>query len=454
MSSSIPRDPTIDSTLALWREGYEFIWNRCRRFDTDLFATRVMGRKTLCIHGVEAAALFYDESKFERHGALPRRVVTSLFGKGAVHTLDDAAHRQRKAAFMSLMSPVSLQRLMDEAAQCWRRAIRGWQYEKSVVLLDETQRILTEAVCNWAGVPLRRGELARRARDLSAMVDAFGGVGPRLWRGKAARMRTERWIGRCIDDVRRRRLYAAPNSALYVMAHLLDSDRRPLDTKTAAVELINVLRPTVAVSWYIAFAAHALHEHPEAREKIAREKVGEGAGEYADLFMQEVRRFYPFTPFLGARVRSRFEWRGQTFEPGTLVLLDVHGTDHDPKLWDQPETFRPERFRSWNGSAFDFIPQGGGQHATGHRCPGEWITMHNLVLALHFLTRCMSYQVAPRQDLSIDLTRMPTQPASGVVIRHVRATEGLDRPAPRLPSLSAERGLESRVATVAAAGAA
>ena len=450
--SNIPRDPAIDSTLALWREGYEFIWNRCRRYDSDLFLTRVMGRKTVCIHGVEAAALFYDERKFARHGGLPRRVVTSLFGKGAVHTLDDAAHRERKAAFMSLMRPESMQRLMDEAAQGWRRAIRDWQHSKRIVLLDETQQLLTEAVCNWAGVPVSRGEIARRARDLAAMVDAFGGVGPRLWRGKAARMRTERWIARYIEQVRERQLYAAPDSALSVMAQLRDHDGRQLDAKTAAVELINVLRPTVAIAWYIVFAAHALHRHPQMRDRIARESVDEGAGEYTDLFMQEVRRFYPFTPFLGARVRQAFEWRGQQFEPGTLVLLDVHGTDHDPTIWDCPEEFRPERFRSWSGSAFDFIPHGGGQHATGHRCPGEWITMHNLALALHFLTRCASYQVEPKQDLDIDLTRMPTQPASGFVIQRVRATFQLERPAPRLPSRSAERGVENRAGTVAEIG--
>jgi hypothetical protein len=34
---------------------------------------------------------------------------------------------------------------------------------------------------------------------------------------------------------------------------------------------------------------------------------------------------------------------------------------------------------------------------------------------------------------------MPTRPASGVIIQNVRATEALDRPAPRLPSVSAVR---------------
>jgi hypothetical protein len=39
--SSVPRDPTLDSSLALLKEGYAFIWNRCKQFDTDLFHARI-----------------------------------------------------------------------------------------------------------------------------------------------------------------------------------------------------------------------------------------------------------------------------------------------------------------------------------------------------------------------------------------------------------------------------
>jgi fatty-acid peroxygenase len=223
------------------------------------------------------------------------------------------------------------------------------------------------------------------------------------------------------------------------MAHLCEADGSRAETIIAARELINVLRPTVAISWYIAFAALALHEHPEWRDRIADEPAGVSAGRAADRFMQEIRRFCPFTPYLGARVRAPFTWKGVRFDPGVLVLLDVYGTNHDPRIWHDPDAFRPERFERWNGDPFSLIPQGGGDVAAGHRCPGEWITMHQLALALHFLTRCMTYDVARGQDLSVDRSRMPAQPRSGFVIENVRATALLDHDAPRRPSMSATR---------------
>lgn len=446
--SSIPRDPALDSTLSVMREGYEFIWNRCRRFDSDLFTARVMGRPAVCIHGRDAAELFYDARKLERGGALPRRMVTSLFGTRAVHTLDDDAHRRRKAAFLSLMGPSRLDELIRETARQWQIAIRGWPARGRVVVFDEAERVLAAAACSWAGVPLATADVAARARDLGAMVDAFGGVGPRLWRGKLARRRTERWITGLVEQVRRGAVRGDPLSALEVMAQLRDGDDRLVDARTAAVEVINVIRPTVAIAWYVAFAALALHSHPIAAEHLARAPVVGRTSDYADWFTQEVRRFYPFVPYLSAQVRSQFTWRGHVFEPGTLVLLDVYGTLRDPRIWDAPDEFWPERFAHWRGGAFELIPQGGGDRATGHRCPGEWITMHEIALALHFLTRCVTYEVVSNQDLSFDLGRVPARPRSGFAICDVRARPALDAEPPLRPSHIAAREAAAAVGAI------
>ncbi len=81
--------------------------------------------------------------------------------------------------------------------------------------------------------------------------------------------------------------------------------------------------------------------------------------------------------------------------------------------------FRPERFRRWGGSAFNFIPQGGGDHYNNHRCAGEWITIELMERAVHLLTESMHYEV-PEQDLRIDLSRMPAIPESRFVIGDVR----------------------------------
>ena len=64
--------------------------------------------------------------------------------------------------------------------------------------------------------------------------------------------------------------------------------------------------------------------------------------------------------------------------------------------------------------------------------------MHALTLAVHFLTRCMSYDL-PEQDLGFSLRRMPTRPRSGVLLRNIRASAALDCAAPVAPSSIAAR---------------
>jgi len=439
-ASSVPRDAAIDSTFAMLREGYPFIWNRCQRYKSDIFTARVLGKPAVCIHGPEAARVFYDQTKLRRSGAVPRRVVTTLFGKKAVQTLDDEAHRHRKAALMSIMTPASLERLMRFMTEQWQLAITRWESERTVVLFDEAQRILTAAACEWVGVPLEADEVAPLAKQLGAMVDAFGGVGLRLWRGKAARASAQRWLAKRARDVRSHDLVPEHGTALDILTRYRDARGKRLRPRVVAVELLNLIRPTSAIAWYIADAAHALHQHPEERRKLTSGETLDV--QYATMFMHEVRRLYPFTPYLGAKVRVPFDWRGHEFRPGTLVLLDVYGANHDPKIWLEPDRFAPERFLSAVDSAFEFIPQGGGSALGGHRCAGEDVTTLSLTLALRFLTRAMSYNVVPGQDLTIDLSRMPARPRSGVVLEKVRATSEITMQQARSAEPSQQNGLD------------
>jgi fatty-acid peroxygenase len=410
----IPSDGRPDSTLLLIRDGYRFVSNQRAQLGSDLFATRLLLRKAICIGGPESARLFYDTGLLRRGDVAPNRIIHTLLGKDGIHSLDGHAHLHRKGMFMKLMAPERLLEFRRVLLECWQKRLQVWQGWPQVVLFNEAQVILCQAICVWAGVPISDRAVRSRAADLTAMVDAFGGVGPRNWRGRLARHRSERWAGDLIDNVRAKRLAPFSQTALHTIAWHRDPAGRLLDRRVAAVELLNVLRPTMAVAYFIAFAAVALLRHPQFHERLR------ASSEYLELFVQEVRRFYPFTPFLGAITRRQFCWRGFRFPSETLVLLDVHGIDHDERIWHQPQLFDPERFKAWDRSAYNFVPQGGGCHHLGHRCAGEWLTLEALKVAVSLLVQGLDYTV-PEQDLSFSLSRIPTYPKTGFVLEKVRA---------------------------------
>ncbi|MGF7535848.1 cytochrome P450 [Bacillus mexicanus] len=414
MNERIPHDKSLDNSLTLMQEGYMFVKNRTERYQSDLFQARLLGKTFICMTGAEAAKLFYDTERFQRQNALPKRLQKTLFGVNAIQTMDGDAHLHRKLLFLSLMTPPHQKRLAELITEEWKAAVTRWEKAEQVVLFEEAKEILCRVACYWAGVPLKETEVKERADDFIDMVDAFGAVGPRYWKGRRARPRAEEWIERMIEDVRAGLLKISDGTALHEMAFHTQEDGDQLDSRMAAIELINVLRPIVAISYFLVFSALALHKHPKYKERLRS-----GSSREREIFVQEVRRYYPFGPFLGAIVKKDFEWNHCEFKKGTSVLLDVYGTNHDPRLWDNPDEFRPERFEKWEENPFALIPQGGGHAEKGHRCPGEGITIEVMKASLDFLVNHIDYNV-PDQSLHYSLARMPSLPESGFVMSGIR----------------------------------
>jgi fatty-acid peroxygenase len=358
--------------------------------------------------------MFFADGRFTRRGALPPTSLTLLQDRKSVQWLDGEAHAHRKAMFLKIAEPSTVHVLVDAMERAWRKRLSGWRSAGEIRLQDEAEQLLGEAACEWAGLRLRPVEVRQRTREFVAMIEGAGAAGPRNWRGQRLRHANEKWARSVIEQFRAGTLSSPEDRPLAWVARHRDIEGRELPPAIAAVELINVLRPTVAVARYFTFAALALHQYPECRERIAS-----GDEAYLGRFAQEVRRFYPFFPALGGRALEPFEWEGVRFPAHAWVLYDIHGTHHDAALWGDPEAFRPDRFLEVPPDAPWFAPQGQGDFLRNHRCPGEPATLALVQRAAWLLVTSMRYEV-PEQDLSIDLTRMPALPASRMRLRNVR----------------------------------
>lgn len=417
----VPDRARVDRSLALLREGYRFVDRRRREGDGPTpsdraVELRLLGQRTVLLGGRDAVKFFYDQTLFRRRDAIPRPLANTLFGKGAVHVHDGEAHLHRKAMFMRLLSTEQSRRVGAITDELWRAAVDRWVDGGRVVLFDEAVRVIGVGICRWAGLPLTPQDAPRRVRDLERIVDGFGSVGLPHARARLARKRSEHWVKAVVADVRAGRRSAPPGSALDVVRSFRDVDGRLLDDRTAAVELLNMVRPSVATAWFVAFSALALHENPRWRERLAS-GWGEDRDRDLEAFAHEVRRLYPFAPVVGARAAQDITWRGHELPEGRLVLLDLHGMNHDPHLWPDPDRFSPERFVGRQPDAYAFVPQGGADPHTGHRCAGERVTVELLKSAVKALTH-VRYEV-PEQDLTFPLSRIPTRPRSGVVLENV-----------------------------------
>ena len=409
----LPKDKGLDHTLDLLGEGYVFIGHRAYQYQTDLFQTRLMGKKMICMTGRDGARLFYNPDLFERKHVMPHRVKETLTGKNSIQGLDGAAHQNRKALFINLTNEERERELVKIATKIWEEAIKKWPNKGKVILMDEAKEILCKSACQWIGIPLYEEQVQGVAKALGETVMGFGKIGMAHWKGRMARNRLEVWLKEMVTNIREGKMKVKHDTILYEMSYHRDETGKLLAPQIVAVELLNLLRPIVAVAVYITFMVLALYENPAYKVKLAL-----GNEEDRERFNEEVRRFYPFAPFVGAKVKKNFIWRGYPFKKGTIALLDLYGTNHDERLWNMPYMFNPDRYKKEKKNAYNFMPQGGGS-LKGHRCVGESITMAMMDSALEVFIHKISYEMPP-QDLSYSLSEIPTLPTSGVILSNIK----------------------------------
>nr|WP_290826284.1 cytochrome P450 [Halomonas sp.] len=254
-------------------------------------------------------------------------------------------------------------------------------------------------------------------QKLVLMIEGGAAIGPQHWASRRARNSVENELIGMVNAYRGALHEVDHSSPFAIFANACDDHGDRLESRVVAVELINIIRPIVAIARYMVFAVLAMHQYPSCLEKLKQS----GPGPYRFHFIQEVRRYYPFFPFLAARVKTDFTWNGYRFHRGRQTILDLYGTNHDTHRWESPHQFWPERFEQECDDSFRFamIPQGGSDQATQHRCPGEDITLALIDLAVNQFTRQLSYDV-PDQDLTVDLNVIPARPRSGLVISNIR----------------------------------
>ncbi|MDQ2739010.1 MAG: cytochrome P450, partial [Actinomycetota bacterium] len=99
----------------------------------------------------------------------------------------------------------------------------------------------------------------------------------------------------------------------------------------------------------LAFALWELAGHPEFNTAQATESM-----------VQEAMRLYP-AGWIGSRVAvTDTEFDGRTIPAGRMVLYSPYLTHRNPQLWDDPLTFRPDRFTG-GLPAWGYLPFAAGE---------------------------------------------------------------------------------------------
>ncbi|KAK9053944.1 hypothetical protein SSX86_025019 [Deinandra increscens subsp. villosa] len=125
---------------------------------------------------------------------------------------------------------------------------------------------------------------------------------------------------------------------------------------------------------------------------------------YLRCIINETLRLYPAGPLLVPRESSEdCVVGGYKIPGGTILIVNQWAIHHDPKVWDDPERFNPERFDGLEGNrdGFKFMPFGSGRRS----CPGEGLAVRMLWMTLGSIIQCFDWERVSGD--MVDMTESP-----------------------------------------------
>ncbi|MQM20710.1 hypothetical protein Taro_053736 [Colocasia esculenta] len=188
----------------------------------------------------------------------------------------------------------------------------------------------------------------------------------------------------------------------------------------------------VTIEWALAELIH----HPAMLEKakeevdrvVGRERLAEEADvpglPYLQAVVKETLRLHPAACFASREAVRDATVSGYRIPAGTALFVNIWSVGKDPKQWDAPLEFRPERFLAGEEAGRHF-PFGGGRRI----CPGAALALQVVQTALAALLQCFEWGQVGKVDME-----------EGVGLVVPRARPLVCVPAPRLSALPPMRG--------------
>ncbi|MEV6791472.1 cytochrome P450 [Streptomyces sp. NPDC051320] len=145
-----------------------------------------------------------------------------------------------------------------------------------------------------------------------------------------------------------------------------------------------------SLTWTLFLLDRNPQEAARVREEVDRVLAGRipTAADLAELplcrrAVQEAMRLYPPVWLTSRRAREADVVDGYDVEPGTLMCISQWVLHRDPRYWDRPDAYHPDRFAEPVGPSHLYMPFGGGDRV----CIGQHFAMVEAVLVLAMLTQ-------------------------------------------------------------------
>jgi cytochrome P450 len=386
-------DPVVGSTLALRRNPLTALIEPYRRFGR-IFRMRLLGRSVVVIAGLDANEFAWrdaDQWSWSTSGSVFRE----QFGPNYLTQLEGPAHRLKRKRLAPAFRPRTLQGLVPTMADVWFEALAD-NADRTVDLRALCKRLVVQ----MAGRALLHVDLPPGADDDISRLEhdllAGAALGPfrRVWFSRPSYRARKRVLTAFVTGIvrDRRRDWSGDDMVSEILRGLPHGAHIPPVDDLVGDVLLLLQAGSESTAHQILWTLLLLQSRPDWIAELRAELehwTPENAGSldaYPKLraTVLESERLRPAIPF-AVRVAARdLAFSSRRIPAGATVLHATTITHFLDEIYDDPMSFRPERFAGGGGCPHRAHGTfGGGSHV----CLGQPLARVQVPLAVAVLTK-------------------------------------------------------------------
>jgi cytochrome P450 len=388
-----PRWPALLQSIALVRFRHWFVPRMHEKYG-DVFTIRIMpsGSALVLFTRPEHAKEIFAGDPEVFHAGKGNAILGPIMGEHSLLLQDSTEHKRARRLLMPAYNGAALRGYQDLVTRIARDEVATWTPGRPFRSLDRMNALTLEVILRVVfGVTddARLAELrplVNRTVDISpAILLGWGYPWLQRFGPWKATVENQRALDRVMyAEIAERRTAPDLDRRTDVLSRLLQvgatgsDDEAPLSDTELRDQLVTLLlagheTTATALSW----ALYELGRDPEQLAR-ARRAADQGDDGHLEAVMKESMRLHPVIPMVVRHL----------MEPATIGGIDLpRGANVGPSIlvshsrednFDEPESFRPERFLGGDVAAHTWIPFGGGVR----RCIGAGFSLMEGVAVL------------------------------------------------------------------------
>jgi cytochrome P450 len=349
------------------------------------------------------------------------RVLEPIVGSNSVILLDEGAHMEQRKLMLPAFHGERMERLSGLMDEVTAEEVAALPRQIPVALHPRMQDLTLKVILRTV-FGLDPGPRFDQLKDRLQGMLLFGDRPISLMPPKPGSLvaRTAERIGPFAQFVRmqqevdeivfaliaeRREEGAERDDVLAMLLEARHEDGSPMSEQEIRDELLTLLvagHETTASALAWAFA-RLVHE-PSVLQRLV-EEIDAGEDPYVIATIQETLRARPVLPNVAPRLVAKpVEIGGWNYQPGCSLVANGYLIHHDPEIYPDPYSFRPDRFLDEPPGTYTWIPFGGGRR----RCLGASFAMLEMKVVLRtLLATCEvsaadgGVEVAQRRNITV-----------------------------------------------------